>query len=103
MPAANSPRHTGRIERRRRGVAVDGLERYLAHVHIGSPAISFRLPVPRAMAVMLGGVALRQTQKLEPDEQQDFYIILTATLTLLSLILDSVFRWPSAVTISARI
>jgi hypothetical protein len=40
---------------------------------------------------MLGGVALRRLKKLEPDEQQDFYIILTATLTLLSLILGFSF------------
>lgn len=40
---------------------------------------------------MLGGVALRRLIRLEPDEQQDFYIILTATLTLLSLILGFSF------------
>ena len=40
---------------------------------------------------MLGGAALRRLRRLEPDEQQDFYIILTATLTLLSLILGFSF------------
>ena len=51
---------------------------------------------------MRGGAALHRLRKLQPDEQPGFNIILTATLTLLSLIWDSAFRWPSAATISAR-
>ncbi|MGC1870858.1 MAG: hypothetical protein WA700_07865 [Acidobacteriaceae bacterium] len=40
---------------------------------------------------MLTGVALHRLRRLEPDEQQGFNIILTATLTLLSLILGFSF------------
>jgi hypothetical protein len=40
---------------------------------------------------MLAGVAIHRLRKLQPDEQQDFNIILTATLTLLCLILGFSF------------
>ncbi|MGB6110519.1 MAG: hypothetical protein WBG35_05315 [Acidobacteriaceae bacterium] len=40
---------------------------------------------------MLAGVAVHRRRKLHPDEQQGFNIILTATLTLLSLILGFSF------------
>jgi hypothetical protein len=45
---------------------------------------------------MLIGVALHRLRKLQPDEQQGFNIILTATLTLLSLILG--FSFSMAIT-----
>ena len=40
---------------------------------------------------MRGGAALHRLRKLQPDEQPGFNIILTATLTLLSLILGFSF------------
>ncbi|MGB8478475.1 MAG: hypothetical protein WCE63_06495 [Acidobacteriaceae bacterium] len=45
---------------------------------------------------MLGGVALHRLRRLKPEERRDFNIILTATLTLLSLILG--FSFSMAVT-----
>ena len=40
---------------------------------------------------MLAGAALHRLRRLQPDEQQGFNVILTATLTLLSLILGFSF------------
>jgi hypothetical protein len=40
---------------------------------------------------MMAGALLQRLRKLQPDEQQEFNIILTATLTLLSLILGFSF------------
>ena len=45
---------------------------------------------------MLAGASIERLRKLQPEEQQDFNIILTATLTLLSLILG--FSFSMAIT-----